>query len=294
MCFDFADEIGCGENELMTLLMFAFLFVVALSLILYFLDTKFNLLNFKTLDTKRDRNTYEMMEFGSKNSKIEQVKNREMGKVLESGILLIKLLHLSGLKQMCRSVHCMIRNSFLDNRVVNSRTDDIATNENEFLFWVFGTFQTTMSIVDSVQNGFFFRLKNYINKKIPLIEISARNKCFDGLFRVASYLVMVLVYYLDLVKDILFLVILYDFIDDSPEDLTTRSYLVPVIFFCAAAAFIALGEFANVLVALFEPLSRGNKLFGCFLFPLIPAVIMYKMMWLEFQSFCMAKRGKDI
>ena len=52
LCFDFADEVGCGENDLMKLLMFAFLFVLALSMILYFLDKKSDLLNSKTLDTK--------------------------------------------------------------------------------------------------------------------------------------------------------------------------------------------------------------------------------------------------
>lgn len=298
LCENFEDESGCDGTYFLYILMAAIILIGALTMALFLLDRKFEFLNLKQQNKKGNRNVYEM---GDMQPDSNLTKTRYL-QILANVILCIKVRHLPGLKEMCLNIYQLINHSYTHLSLLHTCTtkegERIITVSNELLFWHMGTFHTTMSIFDCVDNSIFFHFKNYLLKNFSIIKMLARNGIVDVIFRVMSYFIMVLFYYLDLIKDVVFLVILYQFL---PTNVTfeglaresRKSYQVQMTFFSAAVTFLLLGEFSNVLLFLQEPWSVGEKVVGCFLFPLIPAAIMYKHAWHKFKLFVMAQKGTE-
>ena len=150
----------------------------------------------------------------------------------------------------------------------------IAGNVNEtnaFFFKYLGTSEVAQTFYDNVDNGFFLRKKMGLKNK-RIIATLLNNVFFITLCKLIMYLTLVMVYYVDVLKDAYLAGRLYIF----------WGHILPNILFALTIASIIFGQIANLFIVInFKAWSRNEKLLGALFIPMVPAFISYRIYRLE-------------
>ena len=256
LCKGFADEVGCEGYQWWIILLGSSLFAACLTIIFVSVDYCIDLFMFDF-----DFEDMELTELTTLNQEVyDRTRQKpEYGYFLHDSILRYHINDQEELFKFCQH-HFGLEMEQNDNNVKLT---------HEYYFRVLETNTASAIFYDNVENGLFFRM----------IKSFTQHRFIRPLHGYATVMLLVnmtvvfsqiLVYYQDLLKDVLLTHRIYTFLPD----------LLPVILFIVTCSSIILGELANMMVILnYQPWSFKMRLFAILppFILFVPAIIKYKI-----------------
>ena len=151
---------------------------------------------------------------------------------------------------------------------------------NDFFYEKLGTFDTTETFFDNVDNSLGTRLKLYFSRRAPRVWALVHNFYAIKARKMLLYLVSIFAYYFDLIKDVLLIILMVKVFKGNGEAgfEVFRGINVQSALLSVAIMSIVLALLANVTsVVNFKPWNWTQKLLGALLILFIPGAIRYRI-----------------